>query len=57
MEDGVRKLGGDLAEKVARYRTQGTGYVRGIQGALGLSEPPRFELWFLDASEIREVPP
>ena len=45
----------ELAEKAERYRTQGEGYVRAVQGALGLPAPPRFELWFLDASEIREV--
>jgi len=47
----------ELSEKADRYRAQGEGYVRGVQGALGLPEPPRFELWFLDASEIREVSP
>ncbi len=45
----------EIGEKAERYRTQGEAYVRGIQGALGLLEPPRFELWFLDASEIRGI--
>ena len=44
-----------LEERAEHYAAQGAGYVRAVQGALGLPEPPRFELWFLDAGRIREV--
>ena len=45
----------DLAEKVAAYRSQGDVYRRALQDALGLPEPPRFELWFLAAGRIVPV--
>jgi len=42
----------DLADKVANYRSQGAVYRRALQAALGLPEPPRFELWFLSAGRV-----
>jgi ATP-dependent exoDNAse (exonuclease V) beta subunit len=42
-----------LAAKAAHYAPQGAVYVAAIQRALGLSAPPRFELWFLQAGEVR----
>ena len=36
--------GADLAAHAARYAGQGAAYVRAVAGALGLPEPPRFEL-------------
>ena len=40
-----------------RYAPQGQAYTRAVQQALELSEPPRFELWFLAAGRIVEVAP
>ena len=40
-----------------RYRSQGGVYARAVQRALGLPEPPRFELWFLFSGEIVALPP
>ncbi len=49
--DAVR--GADaLAARSQAYAGQGQVYVRAVQAALGLAEPPRFELWFLDAGRI-----
>jgi ATP-dependent helicase/nuclease subunit A len=42
----------DLAEKVGNYRSQGAAYRRALQAALGLPEPPRFELWFLSVARV-----
>ena len=42
----------DLAERTARYREQGAGYVRAVREALGLDHEPRFELWFLDRDRV-----
>jgi ATP-dependent helicase/nuclease subunit A len=44
--------GADLAAHAARYAGQGAAYVRAVAGALGLPEPPRFELWFLQAGIV-----
>jgi ATP-dependent exoDNAse (exonuclease V) beta subunit len=45
----------ELDAKAALYASQGAGYVEAVQQALGLEEPPRFELWFLDADVIRSL--
>jgi ATP-dependent exoDNAse (exonuclease V) beta subunit len=45
-----------LAKRSAAYAGQGEVYVRAVQEALGLPEPPRFELWFLDAGHVATVP-
>lgn len=37
----------EIAERAAIYARQGVVYVRGVAAALGLTRPPRFELWFL----------
>jgi ATP-dependent exoDNAse (exonuclease V) beta subunit len=42
----------EVAEKVRDYGGQGRVYVEAVQRALGLSQPPRFELWFLHAGRI-----
>jgi ATP-dependent helicase/nuclease subunit A len=47
---------GGIDAKVAVYAPQGATYVRALREALELEEDPRFELWFLRAEEIREVP-
>ena len=39
-----------------RYRSQGGVYARAVQRALGLPEPPRFELWFLFSGRDRRPP-
>ncbi len=44
-----------IAERVAAYALQGAVYRRALQEALGLSETPRFELWFLHAGRIERV--
>jgi ATP-dependent helicase/nuclease subunit A len=45
----------ELAELATRYAPQGDAYTRAVQRALGLERRPRFELWFLQAGEVREV--
>jgi ATP-dependent exoDNAse (exonuclease V) beta subunit len=37
------------------YAHQGAVYVRALRAALDLPVPPRFELWFVAAGEIRRV--
>jgi ATP-dependent exoDNAse (exonuclease V) beta subunit len=45
--------GGAAVEERARsYAPQGRVYVRAVQDALALREPPRFELWFLHAGAV-----
>ena len=44
-----------LDAKRERYREQGRAYQRAVQDALGLAAPPRFELWFLAAGEVRVI--
>jgi ATP-dependent helicase/nuclease subunit A len=41
-----------LAARAAAYAPQGAAYVRAVAEALGLAEPPRFELWFLVAGRV-----
>jgi ATP-dependent helicase/nuclease subunit A len=48
--------GADLAAHAAGYAGQGAAYVRAVAGALGLAEPPRFELWFLQAGVVWPAP-
>ena len=36
----------------SRYRAQLQRYLRAVQGALGLPEPPRGELWFLASGQV-----
>jgi ATP-dependent helicase/nuclease subunit A len=43
----------DLNERAAAYGEQGRIYQRALQGALGLAEAPRFELWFLGVDRIQ----
>jgi ATP-dependent helicase/nuclease subunit A len=38
--------------RVAVYAPQGATYVRALHEALGLDDPPRFELWFLQADRV-----
>jgi ATP-dependent exoDNAse (exonuclease V) beta subunit len=47
----------DLDVYAARYAPQGRHYVRAVARALGLEKPPRFELWFLAAGEVRTLSP
>ncbi len=42
----------DLARRAAVYAPQGAIYVRALQEALELPQPPRFELWFLRADRV-----
>ncbi|MEA2690931.1 MAG: ATP-dependent helicase/nuclease subunit, partial [Acidobacteriota bacterium] len=41
-----------LAARATAYAPQGAAYVRAVAEALGLPEPPRFELWFLPAGRV-----
>jgi ATP-dependent exoDNAse (exonuclease V) beta subunit len=47
--------GAALEERAQGYAAQGAVYTRAIAAALGLPEPPRFELWFLAAGVVRSV--
>ncbi|MFL6291760.1 MAG: PD-(D/E)XK nuclease family protein, partial [Thermoanaerobaculia bacterium] len=38
--------------RAAVYAPQGATYVRALKDALALEEPPRFELWFLQADRV-----
>jgi ATP-dependent helicase/nuclease subunit A len=46
----------DLAAHAERYAKQGAAYTGALARALGLSEPPRFELWFLQAGVVTRLP-
>ena len=46
------EAGPALAEHAQRYQGQAAHYRRGIQEALALPQPPRFELWFLHAGAV-----
>jgi ATP-dependent exoDNAse (exonuclease V) beta subunit len=48
--------GVDLAAHAAKYTGQGAAYVRAVARALALAEPPRFELWFLQAGTVWPLP-
>ena len=41
-----------LEARVAVYAPQGAVYVRALEDALALEEPPRFELWFLQSERV-----
>ena len=41
-----------LRERARGYAAQGAAYATALQSALGLDEPPRFELWFLQAGVV-----
>jgi ATP-dependent helicase/nuclease subunit A len=45
----------DLDHRAAAYAPQGAAYVRAVQEALELKQPPRFELWFLRADRVVAV--
>lgn len=45
----------DIDRLCSIYSSQGAGYAAALQQMLGLEKMPRFELWFLDADEIREI--
>ncbi len=45
----------DLQRRAQTYAPQGATYVRALREALDLAEPPRFELWFLQADRVVEV--
>ena len=47
--------GAALDARAQRYASQGAVYTRAVAAALGLAEPPRFELWFLAGGEVRIV--
>lgn len=42
----------ELEDRAALYAAQGKVYQRALQGALGLEEAPRFELWFLGVDRV-----
>lgn len=42
----------EIARRAAIYAPQGAIYVRALQEALDLPQPPRFELWFLRADRV-----
>jgi len=42
----------DVVRRAGAYAPQGEVYRRAIEEALGLPEPPRFELWFLHAGRV-----
>jgi ATP-dependent helicase/nuclease subunit A len=42
----------ELTRRAAVYAPQGATYVRALQEALDLAQPPRFELWFLRADRV-----
>jgi ATP-dependent helicase/nuclease subunit A len=44
--------GDALRERARGYAAQGGAYATALQHALGLEEPPRFELWFLQAGAV-----
>ncbi|HWM91801.1 MAG TPA: UvrD-helicase domain-containing protein [Thermoanaerobaculia bacterium] len=44
-----------LEDRIAVYAPQGATYARALREALDLEEPPRFELWFLQADRVVEV--
>jgi ATP-dependent exoDNAse (exonuclease V) beta subunit len=48
--------GAALEARALSYRAQGAVYTRAVATALGLASPPRFELWFLSAGEVRTLP-
>jgi ATP-dependent helicase/nuclease subunit A len=52
--DAVEQEG--LAAHAAAYAGQGRAYTRALARALGLSEPPAFELWFLRAGAVHRLP-
>lgn len=45
----------EVALLVERYRIQGELYCRAVQEALGLPNPPHWELWFLQAGRIVRI--
>ena len=45
----------EAARRAASYAAQGAVYRRAVAEALGLTWPPRVELWFLAAGEVVEV--
>jgi len=47
----------DLEHRARAYALQGALYSRAVQEALNLSEPPRFELWFLRPGRVVLAPP
>ena len=47
----------EIAGLLERYAPQGAVYARAVQDALGLPDPPRFELWLVDAGRVVPVPP
>ncbi|HXU33355.1 MAG TPA: UvrD-helicase domain-containing protein [Thermoanaerobaculia bacterium] len=48
---------GELNARAAAYAPQGAHYARAIRDALGLAEPPRFELWFLSTGSVVRLDP
>ena len=46
----------EIASRAAVYAPQGRTYARAVQEALELAEAPRFELWFLRAGRIVDLP-
>jgi ATP-dependent exoDNAse (exonuclease V) beta subunit len=46
----------DLAARATAYAPQGAAYARAVAEALGLTETPRFELWFLVAGRVVASP-
>ncbi|MBI4914476.1 MAG: UvrD-helicase domain-containing protein [Acidobacteria bacterium] len=46
--------GAALEERALSYASQGQAYVRAVQEALALPNPPRFELWFLHAGIVKQ---
>ncbi|MCP5055968.1 MAG: UvrD-helicase domain-containing protein [bacterium] len=48
---------GELERRSQAYASQGRVYVRAVQAAFGLDEPPQFELWFIDAGQAVRIEP
>ena len=48
--------GRELRERAGAYAAQGAVYRRALREALGLSEDPRFELWFIHLGVIVRDP-
>jgi ATP-dependent helicase/nuclease subunit A len=46
-----------LQEHAGAYAAQGAVYRRALREALGLSEEPRFELWFIHLGVVLSIPP
>ena len=53
--DRVPDTDNGLNDIIEKYKPQGQTYVDAVQQALGLTQRPRFELWFLRLDKIVSV--